>query len=237
MHRHRDDAARQRRRGGAGPGPGRVRRDLRARAVLGRRCRRGAQARWSSPRRSGSSTWSGWSRVWTGGSRPSSRSCCPAWRRSTSVEGEVGGLLSEDDIALASGALHPGTSALMVVVEDRWAAAAGGRRASRRRRDHRRRADSATPARAVPAIPSTPAGGRAAVVRRVASSRRASRRPAARAAPCWTPWRWIRPRPSAVHRVDQLRALLHLVERGVLSAERVRAPGGEGLPATSGRLV
>ena len=37
------------------------------------------------------------------------------------VEGEVGGLLSEDDIALASGALHPGTSALIVVVEDRWA--------------------------------------------------------------------------------------------------------------------
>jgi hypothetical protein len=37
------------------------------------------------------------------------------------VEGEVGGLLSEDDIALASGAMHPGTSALLVVVEDRWA--------------------------------------------------------------------------------------------------------------------
>jgi hypothetical protein len=37
------------------------------------------------------------------------------------VEGEVGGLLSEDDIALASGALQPGTSALILVVEDRWA--------------------------------------------------------------------------------------------------------------------
>ena len=37
------------------------------------------------------------------------------------VEGEVGGLLSEDDIALAGGALAPGTSALIVVVEDRWA--------------------------------------------------------------------------------------------------------------------
>jgi hypothetical protein len=37
------------------------------------------------------------------------------------VDGEVGGLLSEDDIALASGALRPGTSALVVVVEDRWA--------------------------------------------------------------------------------------------------------------------
>ncbi len=37
------------------------------------------------------------------------------------VDGEVGGLLSEDDIALASGALSPGTSALVVVVEDRWA--------------------------------------------------------------------------------------------------------------------
>ena len=37
------------------------------------------------------------------------------------VEGEVGGFLSEDDIALASGALQPGTSALLVLVEDRWA--------------------------------------------------------------------------------------------------------------------
>ena len=38
------------------------------------------------------------------------------------VEGEVGGLLSEDDIALACSALQPGTSALILVVEDRWAA-------------------------------------------------------------------------------------------------------------------
>ena len=37
------------------------------------------------------------------------------------VQGEVGGLLSEDDLALASSALAPGTSALIVVVEDRWA--------------------------------------------------------------------------------------------------------------------
>ena len=37
------------------------------------------------------------------------------------VEGEVGGLLSEDDIALACSALQPGTSALILVVEDRWA--------------------------------------------------------------------------------------------------------------------
>ena len=37
------------------------------------------------------------------------------------VEGEVGGLLSEDDIALACGALTPSTSALILGVEDRWA--------------------------------------------------------------------------------------------------------------------
>ncbi|GAA4371900.1 DUF6325 family protein [Nocardioides caricicola] len=37
------------------------------------------------------------------------------------VEGEVGGLLSEDDIALACGALKPSTTALILVVEDRWA--------------------------------------------------------------------------------------------------------------------
>ena len=37
------------------------------------------------------------------------------------VDGEVGGLLSEDDIALACSALQPGTSALILVVEDRWA--------------------------------------------------------------------------------------------------------------------
>lgn len=37
------------------------------------------------------------------------------------VQGEVGGLLSEDDVALAGGALPPGSSALIIVVEDRWA--------------------------------------------------------------------------------------------------------------------
>ena len=37
------------------------------------------------------------------------------------VEGEVGGLLSEDDVALACSALAPGSSALIVLVEDRWA--------------------------------------------------------------------------------------------------------------------
>lgn len=39
----------------------------------------------------------------------------------TNVEGKVGGLLSEDDIALACGAMSPGTSALIMVAEDRWA--------------------------------------------------------------------------------------------------------------------
>jgi hypothetical protein len=34
---------------------------------------------------------------------------------------EVGGLLSEDDIALACSAMSPGTSALILVVEDGWA--------------------------------------------------------------------------------------------------------------------
>jgi len=38
-----------------------------------------------------------------------------------SVDGDVGGFLSEDDIALTGGALQPGTSVLLVVVEDRWA--------------------------------------------------------------------------------------------------------------------
>ena len=38
-----------------------------------------------------------------------------------SVDGDVGGFLSEDDIALTAGALQPGTSVLLVVVEDRWA--------------------------------------------------------------------------------------------------------------------
>jgi hypothetical protein len=37
------------------------------------------------------------------------------------VEGEVGGMLSEDDLALACSALPPGASALILVVEDRWA--------------------------------------------------------------------------------------------------------------------
>ena len=38
-----------------------------------------------------------------------------------SVDGRVGGLLSEDDIALACGAMSPGTAALILVAEDRWA--------------------------------------------------------------------------------------------------------------------
>ena len=133
-----------------------------------------------------------------------------------SVDGDVGGFLSEDDIALTAGALQPGTSALLVVVEDRWAqlladaARAGGGR------DHRRRADSAAPARTVPAVPHG-AGGGAAVMRRVASDRRRHvdllrRRPVLDAVP-------VDPTaPEAVRRVDQLRALLHLVDRGVLSA-------------------
>ncbi|WP_395656205.1 DUF6325 family protein [Nocardioides sp.] len=45
----------------------------------------------------------------------------PGLARLREVQGEVGGLLSEDDLALASSALQPGTSALIVVVEDCWA--------------------------------------------------------------------------------------------------------------------
>lgn len=37
------------------------------------------------------------------------------------VDGEVGGLLSEDDIALACRSLRYGSAALILVVEDRWA--------------------------------------------------------------------------------------------------------------------
>lgn len=47
------------------------------------------------------------------------------------VPGEIGGFLSDDDIALASAALPPGTTALVLVVEDRWAQVlAGAARAS-----------------------------------------------------------------------------------------------------------
>ena len=38
------------------------------------------------------------------------------------VEGEVGGLLSSDDVALACSALPPDTTALLLVIEDSWAA-------------------------------------------------------------------------------------------------------------------
>ncbi len=37
------------------------------------------------------------------------------------VEGEVGGMLSDHDIALASHALRPGTAGIVLVTEDRWA--------------------------------------------------------------------------------------------------------------------
>jgi hypothetical protein len=39
----------------------------------------------------------------------------------TTVEGEVGGLLSEHDIELASLAIRPGAAGAIVVTEDRWA--------------------------------------------------------------------------------------------------------------------
>src|SRR6478609_6738558 len=45
----------------------------------------------------------------------------PALATLDDVDGEVGGLLSEDDVLLAGSALPAGTSALVVVVEDRWA--------------------------------------------------------------------------------------------------------------------
>ncbi len=38
-----------------------------------------------------------------------------------SHDGDVGGVLSEDDIALVCGALGPNVSALILVAEDRWA--------------------------------------------------------------------------------------------------------------------
>ena len=73
------------------------------------------------------------------------------------VDGEVGGLLSEDDIALACSALPPGTSALIVVVEDRWARLlaeaarhsggriVGGERIPRHRLEQSRRSRAAMP--------------------------------------------------------------------------------------------
>lgn len=47
------------------------------------------------------------------------------------VEGEFGGMLSDNDIALASQALRPGTTGIVLVTEDRWAASlsAAARRA------------------------------------------------------------------------------------------------------------
>jgi hypothetical protein len=47
------------------------------------------------------------------------------------VEGELGAMLSENDIALASRALPPGTVGIVLVTEDRWAAplSAAARRA------------------------------------------------------------------------------------------------------------
>lgn len=73
------------------------------------------------------------------------------------VEGEVGGLLSEDDLALACSALQPGTSALILVVEDRWAQSLadaarhsggriiGGERIARHRLEQARRARTDVP--------------------------------------------------------------------------------------------
>jgi hypothetical protein len=43
-----------------------------------------------------------------------------------SVDGEVGGMLSEIDIELASHAVSPGMAAVVLVVEDRWAEGLSG---------------------------------------------------------------------------------------------------------------
>jgi hypothetical protein len=78
------------------------------------------------------------------------------------VEGEVGGMLSEDDLALACGSLPPGAAALILVVEDRWAGLLadaarhnggriiGGERIPRHRLQQARRARSAGPAGGAP---------------------------------------------------------------------------------------
>lgn len=69
------------------------------------------------------------------------------------VEGEVGGLLSEDDIVLACRSLRPGASALILVLEDRWAqeladaARAGGGRIVGGERIPRHRLEQAERAR------------------------------------------------------------------------------------------
>ena len=40
----------------------------------------------------------------------------------TVFEGASSGLLGDDDVAMAAGAIEPGTSAVMIVYENRWAA-------------------------------------------------------------------------------------------------------------------
>jgi hypothetical protein len=81
----------------------------------------------------------------------------PALATLDDVDGEVGGLLSEDDVILAGSALPPGSSALVVVVEDRWAylladaarqsggRILGGERIPRHRLEQSRRAHSSGP--------------------------------------------------------------------------------------------
>jgi hypothetical protein len=65
------------------------------------------------------------------------------------VEGEVGGLLSEQDVEVAGLALRPGTAGLVIVTEDRWAEplslaarSAGGRIVGGERIPPRRVADA-----------------------------------------------------------------------------------------------
>ena len=134
------------------------------------------------------------------------------------VEGEVGGLLSEEDIALAGSALLPGTSALIVVVEDRWArlladaARDSGGRIIGGERIPRHRLEQSGRARP----PGT--GEWRWFVKRISASRR-RHVDLLRRRPLLDPVTVDAPAPRAGRRVDQLRALVHLVERGVLSAE------------------
>ena len=166
-----------------------------------------------------SSTWSGWSRASTGDRRSSRPDLLSALAALDGVDGEVGGLLSEDDVMLAGSAPPPGDVGTGRGRGGPVGVAAGRRGPAEWRPHHRRGADPPTPVGAVP----TRTRVRAERLERTREARDPlaawPRRPAAPPSRAGARAGDASPGSDAVRRVDQLRALLRLVERGVLSAE------------------
>ncbi len=152
------------------------------------------------------------------------------------VDGEVGGLLTDDDIAMACSELPVDTAAVLLVLEDRWAGElagaartsggqiVGGERVPRHRVEaasgpHRFREADELPTEESP---------REGSMRRVADTREG--RPGLLARRPWIDRSFRSERTPGVNLVDQLRELVELYDRGLLSTDEFARQRAKLLP-------